>query len=235
MSDYPQPNPMAYGCRSWLYMVLNYVLGVTYFSALLAGFATAFGLSIVWIGIPFLVFMFAASRRLAVFDRWLAAALLGIDTVPLQDDINVRGRNILTWAGAYLSSATTWQRVVYLLIKLPLGMVSITIAMMIAPLFVLELLLNLLGINTGMMTGQLMRALAAGLSGVSGNLIQTPPQEHDAKSKNAYYVEEEYEYGEVDDYPNKLHQARPLRHNIEAHDHREYFYDEDNAEGFSRR
>lgn len=216
---------LLFGCRSWVYLMLNFALGTTYFMMLMIGFSTGLGLSIVWVGIPILAFMFAFSRRLAVFDRWIAKSMLHVDAPPLDDDLGYRGHNILSYIGANFTSASTWQRIVQLFLKLPLGIVSVSLGWMLLPFFLMEAAINLLGLSTGMLTGHLMRALAAGLSGLnSGTLITTPAPSHEVevpmtemeKRKRAntarqrlVYVEEDYEPVRYDDEP--IHQAQPVK------------------------
>jgi hypothetical protein len=171
LDTFDQPtDSTAYGCRSWLYLLLNFGLGMTYFGLLMAGYALGFGLSFIWIGLPLLALMFSLTRRTANFDRWLASKFIGIQLAQIPDDLNVRNANPVHLVGAHLTSATTWQSAVYLLMKLPLGMTSLMMAMLIAPFFFFELLLTLVGINTGMITGRIIRAMAAGLSGALGGL-----------------------------------------------------------------
>lgn len=220
---------LLYGCRSWMYLMLNFGLGTAYFTALITGFATGGGLAIVWVGIPILAFMFAFSRRLAVFDRWIAKSMLHVDAPPLDDDLGYRGHNILSYVGANFTSASTWQRIVQLFLKFPLGIVSVSLGWMLLPFFMMEAAVNLVGLNTGMVTGHLMRALAAGLSGLnSGTLITTPApspavevtrgeiekrKRASAARQRLVYVEEDYEPVRYeDDYDSEpIHQAQPIK------------------------
>lgn len=213
---------LLYGCRSWLYLMLNFGLGITYFSALITGFALGFSLAIIWIGIPILALMFLFSRQLAAFDRWLAKSMIGLDAPPLDDDLGYKGMNPMRYVGANFTSASTWQRIVYLFLKFPLGIVSSMIGWMVFPFFLLEAFVNIIGLNTGMITGQMLRAMATGLSGINaGMLVSTPVQEaprtvNIEKHKRAVYVEEDYDYtpDEVVDTESTedeaLHMARPV-------------------------
>lgn len=256
---------LLYGCRSMMYLMLNFALGTAYFTALVTGFATGLSLSIVWIGIPILAFMFMFSRRLAIFDRWVAKSMLHVNAPPLDDDLRYRGHNILSYVGANFTSASTWQRIVNLFLKFPLGIVSVTLGWMLFPFFMMEAFINLIGLNTGMVSGHLMRALAAGLSGLNaGTLITTPASEREVvipvreteigKRKRAntarerlVYVEEDYEpvgydetYTYTDDEDEPVHQAQPIkgkRRRPLAVDDREdaQYYLDDDGEIRSRR
>lgn len=196
MENFERPtNSVAYGWRSLLYMFLNFWLGIIYFSVLTVGFTLAFGLSIIWIGLPLLALMLVFTRRLASFDRLVTAKFLGLNLAPMPDDLNIPNSNPLNIIGAHLTSAATWHSAVYLMMKLPLGVVSMVMGGLAAPFFLLELLMMVFGLNTGMISGQIIRAMAAGLSGAMGML--TPAVEpqvavREEKAKRRLEMEVEY-------------------------------------------
>ncbi len=155
------------GCRGWFYMMLSLMLGALYFGLLITGFAVALGLSIVWVGLPMLLFLFAATRRVAALDRAVTAMILNTQADTLADDLNLQGGGVFQRLSAYTTSASTWQRIIYLFMKLPLGATAFTFAMILTPFLALETLLALLGINFGLITPRITRALAIGLSGTA--------------------------------------------------------------------
>jgi hypothetical protein len=212
LENFEQPTTSAaYGCRSWLYMLLNLGLGTAYFTFMILGYMLGFGLSLIWIGLPILALMLVLTRRIASFDRWIASKFIGIKLAKREDDLHTHNANPLHLVGAHLTSATTWQDAVYLMMKLPLGITSFTMAIFAAPFFFFELLLTLLGINTGMITGRIMRAMAAGLSGTMGGLnpaveptvqyVAVPVREEKAKRRlelddeSGYFIDDDGEIG----------------------------------------
>ncbi|MBC8100844.1 MAG: sensor domain-containing protein [Armatimonadetes bacterium] len=213
MDNFDLPtNATVYGWRSWLYLLLNPILGTVYFGLLSAGFAVSFALSFIWIGLPLLAVMLSLTRRIAHMDRWLAAKMIGMQLAQIPDDLQLRNANPLHMIGAHLTSATSWQSAVYLFVKFPLGMVSMMMAMMVFPFLALETVLRVIGINTGMFSGRVIRAMAAGLSGTVGGL--TPA------------VEDEPErYVDVPHYQTVSKAKQRLADDY--YDNGEYFIDDD--------
>lgn len=160
-----------YGFRSWIYMFLNLLLGAAYIGGLAAIFPLGFALVMLWIGLPILALALIFTRRVAALDRWFAARMIGIERAPMLDDLDDQRVDLLNMMGMHLTSMSSWQSAAYLMLKLPLGVVSFTLAALLTPLFLLELLLSLLNIPTGMVISRVLRALAGATSGVQGRLI----------------------------------------------------------------
>jgi hypothetical protein len=156
-------------------MFLNLLLGSLYFAGLAALFPLGFALVFVWIGLPILAASLMLTRRFAALDRWLASRMIGIETAQVPDELDDQRVDWLNMMSVHLTSMNSWQSAVYLMLKLPLGIASFTIATMLTPLFLLELLLSLLNIPTGMIVSRIMRALAGATSGVQGRLIPAEP------------------------------------------------------------
>jgi hypothetical protein len=205
MENFERPtNIVAYGWRSLLYMFLNFWLGIIYFTFITVGFSLAFGLSVIWIGLPLLALMLVLTRRVANFDRMVASKFLGINLAPIPDDLHETNANPLNIIGAHLTSATTWQSAVYLMMKLPLGITSLVIGALAAPFFLLELLMMVFGVNTGIISGQIMRAMAAGLSGAMGGLTPVAEGQFEVRQQKAkrrlemeveYFIDDDGEIG----------------------------------------
>jgi hypothetical protein len=111
-----------------LYLMLAFPLGVAYFVFLVAGLAAGFGLTIVWIGIPLLALVFAGSWAFAAFERQMAIHLLGAGISPMIPLIlpapDGEARTALQRAGDFFGNPSTWKGMGFLLLKLPLGLVS---------------------------------------------------------------------------------------------------------------
>ncbi|WP_436345700.1 sensor domain-containing protein [Natronorubrum sp. FCH18a] len=103
------------------YLLLAFPLGIAYFVFVVTGFSLGIGLSVVLVGIPLLAAVFLVSLALAGFERWLTAALLAVDieprTSPDGDDHWEQTRSLLT-------RRETWTSLLYLPIKIVLGVVS---------------------------------------------------------------------------------------------------------------
>jgi len=189
--------------RDWFSLIAHFFLGMAYFSFLIAGFAAALGLSLVLVGIPLLLFMLATTRVLARLDRQVMGALLDTPTAQVANNVDARGANLGERLGMYLGSAATWRSLIYLLLKLPLGMMSFTAAWLILPLLALEvLILAPLTIDMRLITVRLLHWVAVGTHRFSGVLLPAAPgkrkrdtsrlETHD-EAEPRYFIDEDGE------------------------------------------
>jgi hypothetical protein len=129
--------PLAHGVRRFfsapfrlrtytnlLYLMLAFPLGLAYFIFLIVGLTTGFGLTIVWVGLPILALVFAGSWAFAAFERQAAILLLGADVPPMLPPPSPVARTAWQRAGDFFSNPVTWKGMGFLLLKLPLGIVS---------------------------------------------------------------------------------------------------------------
>jgi signal transduction histidine kinase len=110
-----------------LYMLLALPLGVLEFSFLVTAISLGFGTAITLVGIPILIGTMWAWRWLAELERGLIARLVGIEIPsPYRPDRADDG----WWqrVAARLSDPATWKDLAFLLLQLPLGIVSFTVA-----------------------------------------------------------------------------------------------------------
>ena len=110
-----------------IYLVLAFPLGTVYFVFLVTGISVGIGTAIIWIGIPILLAVFAASWGLAMFERMLAEVLLREDIAPMsrQEDAETSAWERLK---AHLGNRVTWTSLVYLFLKFPIATLFFTIA-----------------------------------------------------------------------------------------------------------
>jgi len=114
--------------RSYLnmiYLLLALPLGIAYFTFLVTGLSLGFGMIITLAGIPILLLVFEGSSVLRKFERWVAQEVLK-QQIPQPSTQPVNGG---WWARlkSHLSNRTTWTGMLYLLLKLPVGIVTFTI------------------------------------------------------------------------------------------------------------
>lgn len=109
-----------------LYLALALPLGLVYFIFLSVGLPLGAGLTIVWIGIPILALVLAGSWGLAALERQMAIHALGAEVPPMTPPAPSETRTGWQQVKAFLSNPVTWKGMAFLVLKLPLGIVSFT-------------------------------------------------------------------------------------------------------------
>ena len=115
--------------RTWLSVLFNWLafpLGLFYFVFLVTGLSLGIGLVVVWIGIPILLVVAGAWWLFGAFERLQAKHLLGAD-VPAAPREWEKVDGVWAKLKAHFGCAATWKDLVYLLAKLPFGVVSTTL------------------------------------------------------------------------------------------------------------
>lgn len=109
------------------YLLLSFPLGVFYFTFLVTGLATGFALTLIWIGLPLLALVFAASFGMAALERRLAIHLLGAKVPPMSPPPVAEPQSIWQTIQQFLSNPVTWKGMGYLFLKFPLGILSFVV------------------------------------------------------------------------------------------------------------
>ncbi len=120
-----------------LYLLLSLPLGIIYFVVVVTGLAVSAGTLIIWLGIPILLIVLLLSRGMAEVERQLIGRLLRRPLPTRQASAQPR-RSFLQRLGAMLRDPGTWMTLLYMLLKLPLGIVSFVLALTL-PLVALSL------------------------------------------------------------------------------------------------
>ena len=109
------------------YMLLSLATGLFYFTWTVTGGSLSLGLSILIIGLPFVVLFVGATRILALVEGRLVEVMLGerMPRRPLYSDIE---QPLLKRIGAMFTDGRTWSTFLYFLLMLPLGIIYFTIA-----------------------------------------------------------------------------------------------------------
>lgn len=117
------------------YLALAFPLGLFYFVFLLTGLALGFGLTIIWIGLPILAVVLAASWGLAALERRLAILLLGAEVPPMASEASKQTTGIWNIVQEFLANPVTWKGLGFLFVKLPMGMLSFvtTLTLLVIP------------------------------------------------------------------------------------------------------
>ena len=110
-----------------IYLVLAFPLATVYFVFLVTGLSVGIGTLIIWIGVPILLAVFAASWGLAMFERMLAEVLLREDMPPMSREEEAE-RSAWERLKAHLGNRVTWTSLVYLFLKFPLATIFFSVA-----------------------------------------------------------------------------------------------------------
>lgn len=109
--------------RNLLYLLLAFPLGIIYYVILMVGFTLGIGLSVLAVGLAILVGVVVGVRFIASFERRLANALLGT-AIATPDDVQADGEGMLGTVKAYLTAASTWRGLGFVVLKFPIGILS---------------------------------------------------------------------------------------------------------------
>jgi signal transduction histidine kinase len=104
------------------YLTVALPLSIGGFLFVVVGTALGVVLAVTFIGLPLLAVTGLAARRLGGLDRWLVGVLLD-EHVPPPRPLQ-RGPGVLGWLQATLRDPASWRARAYLLLKLPLAVVS---------------------------------------------------------------------------------------------------------------
>ena len=163
--------------RTYLYLVYNLLalpLGVAYFIFLVVGLSLGLGLLIIWIGVFVLAMLLLLGWALSAFEREQANLLLGAGIEP-PGGRPPEGSPVLEWIKAFLGNRVTWTGPVFLFLKFPLGIfsfvftvtaLSVSLALMLAPLYYRWEPLDLEIGYTGWYVDTLPEALLCSLAGI---------------------------------------------------------------------
>jgi hypothetical protein len=118
-------DPRTYGAL--FYMLLSLATGVFYFTWATTGASLSLGLSVLIIGIPFIVLFIGTVRVLSLVEGRIVEALLGV-RMPRRPAYVAAGQPLLARIKGMFVDPRTWSTLLYLLLMLPLGIVYFTLA-----------------------------------------------------------------------------------------------------------
>jgi signal transduction histidine kinase len=110
-----------------VYIGLSFVLGILYLPLFITGTSVGLGLAVIGIGIPILLATAALAWVLLHFERELAIKLLGAEIPPLVRK-RTPGGGIFRSVGDFFTSPAVWKGLAFIVLKLPIAIVTFTIA-----------------------------------------------------------------------------------------------------------
>jgi hypothetical protein len=133
VKDLNRPDPLVqflrapFHARSYtglIYLMLSMPLGIFYFTFLATSLSVGIGLLVTVIGLPVLGLTVWASWWLAALERQMAIGLLGAEVPPMGPTPFQSGRGFRYDLEEFLSNRVTWTGMLFLGLKLPLGVLS---------------------------------------------------------------------------------------------------------------
>ncbi|MEP6483124.1 MAG: sensor domain-containing protein [Rudaea sp.] len=118
-------DPLAYS--SLFYMILSLATGIFYFVWTITGLSLSLGLCILIIGIPFAVLFISTIRALALVEGRLIESMLG-ERMPRRPLYADRGKPFSARVKGMFVDPRTWSTLLYMLLKLPLGIIYFVFA-----------------------------------------------------------------------------------------------------------
>lgn len=109
------------------YMVLALATGIFYFTWTVTGLALSAGLSVLIIGLPFIVLFFGSVRVLSLVEGRIVEAMLGV-RMPRRPVYPAQGTTLMQRIGRMFSDVHTWTTLCYMWLMLPLGVAYFTLA-----------------------------------------------------------------------------------------------------------
>ncbi len=143
--------------KTGIYILLGFPLSIAYIIFFSTGIGLGFGLLVLFVGFVILAFVVVGSTLAMRLERWLAIHLLSAQIPPLNlrrvrvDEVVERGRversrsAFLGVIKEYLSSTALWKGLVLLVVKLPLIVVALVLALIPTTLTIGFALAPLLG------------------------------------------------------------------------------------------
>ena len=118
-------DPRTYGAL--FYMLLSLATGIFYFTWAVTGLSLSAGLSVLIIGLPFIVLFFGSVRALSLVEGRIVEAMLGM-RMPRRPVYPTQGMSLMRRIGRMFTDVHTWTTLCYMWLMLPLGIVYFTLA-----------------------------------------------------------------------------------------------------------
>jgi uncharacterized membrane protein len=118
-------DPRTYGAL--FYMLLSLATGIFYFTWAVTGLSLSVGLSVLIIGLPFIVLFFGSVRVLSLVEGRIVEAMLGM-RMPRRPVYPTHGMTLMRRIGSMFADVHTWTTLCYMWLMLPLGIAYFTFA-----------------------------------------------------------------------------------------------------------
>jgi uncharacterized membrane protein len=137
------------------YMVLSLATGIFYFTWAVTGMSLSLGLSVLIIGLPFVVLFFGSLRVLSVVEGRIIEVMLG-ERMPRRPLYPAQAQSFASRIIAMFTDPRSWLTLLYMVMMLPLGIayfVVSTVSLVVSLCFTIMPVASLLGLGTIQMDG----------------------------------------------------------------------------------
>jgi len=118
-------DPRSYGAL--IFMLLSLPLGILYFTWAVTGLALSVGLGLLIFGFVFFLFFMSTVRAVALVECRIVETLLG-ERMPRRPQIVVPGGSWLARLRFSITDRRTWLTILYMILRLPLGIIYCVVA-----------------------------------------------------------------------------------------------------------
>ena len=118
-------DPRTYGAM--FYAILALATGIFYFTWVVTGISLSLGLSVIIVGIPFVILFLGSVRLLSLVEGRIVETMLG-ERMPRRPLYADRDRPVLERIKEVFIDPRTWSTLIYMLAMLPLGILYFTVA-----------------------------------------------------------------------------------------------------------
>jgi hypothetical protein len=113
------------------FLLLSFPLGLLYFLVTIIGFVVGMSTLILWIGLPILFATLVLVRSMATIERRMATHLLHVSFPYQQLSHDMPQKGFWGRFGSILRDPLTWTSTFYMILKLPVGIISFTLALVL--------------------------------------------------------------------------------------------------------
>lgn len=110
------------------YLLLSFPLGLLYFVFLAIGLTLGIGTLVIWLGVPILLFVQWLWWHAAIMERNMAVNWLKVNVPPMEMPAD-KTKSFWDRMRAHLSNSVTWKSLLYLFLKLLLGIITFCITL----------------------------------------------------------------------------------------------------------
>ncbi|MBV9711574.1 MAG: sensor domain-containing protein [Ktedonobacteraceae bacterium] len=132
MRDYGYTTQNSTMAGNIVFLLLAFPLGLLYFLVVIIGFSVGVSTLVVWIGLPILFATVVLIHGMATIERYMVTNLLRLPLNYRVRQHEEEARGFLRRFGRILRDPFTWTGMIYMLLKLPLGIISFTLALVLS-------------------------------------------------------------------------------------------------------